>query len=92
MEIVFDKNFISLTKKLPKDIKLKLVEKIELLRNNPFNSKLHTKHLSGELHGFLSFRINRDYRVIFNFLDTNTLRLFLVKHRKDIYKLGIQQI
>lgn len=47
---------------------------------------LHTKYLTGRLPGLLSFRITRDWRVIFKFNDAHTIQLIRVRHRKDIYR------
>ena len=63
-----------------------LASLISLLQENPFHSRLHTKRLSGPLAGFLSFRISRDWRVVFQFLDTHTIKLLRAANRKDIYR------
>lgn len=86
MKIVFNDNFLKSAKNLPKPQQKKLGSLIEILKTNPFHSLLHTKNLSGELAGFLSFRISRDWRVIFRFIDPETIHLISAKHRKDIYK------
>ncbi|MBI2459523.1 MAG: type II toxin-antitoxin system RelE/ParE family toxin [Parcubacteria group bacterium] len=52
----------------------------------PFHPLLHAKRLSGKLAGLLSFRITRDWRVIFQFNDPETIQLLRVKHRKDVYR------
>ena len=57
-----------------------------ILQNNPFHPLLHTKKLTGQLAGFFSFRITRDYRVIFEFSDPDTLRLIRAADRKEIYR------
>jgi len=59
---------------------------IQILKENPFHSSLHTKHLSGKLSGLLSFRITRDWRVIFRFLEPDIIQLIEAADRKDIYK------
>ena len=59
---------------------------IERLREDPYDPLLHTKHLSEPFIGMLSFRISRDWRVAFKFLDDKTIQLIRVKHRKDIYR------
>jgi len=33
-----------------------------------------------------SFRISQDYRVIFEFINSQTIKILDIKHRKDIYK------
>jgi len=68
------------------DIIAPIRERRENLAKNPYERKLHTKHLTGKLSGLYSFRITRDYRVVFQFLSPNEIRLVEVAHRKDIYK------
>lgn len=86
IRIVYHPNFLKSARKLSKLQQEKLAKLIQLLENNPFNSLLHTKRLAGELTGFLSFRITRNWRVIFQFLNFETIQLLRVKHRKDIYQ------
>ena len=86
MKVVYSRDFIKSVKLTPKPIKRKLIILLEILKENPFHQKLHTKPLVGELRGFYSFRITRDWRVIFNFLDSQTIFLIDIAHRRDIYK------
>ena len=86
MTIVYGSSFLKSAKKLPANSREKLAYLISLFQKNPFNPLLHTKSLSGSLSGLYSFRITRDWRVIFQFVDTNTTKLLLVGHRKDIYQ------
>ena len=86
MKVEYDKKFLKLVKKLPKREQLMLAKKIPLLQNDLYDSRLHTKQLSTPLEGIFSFRINREYRVLFRFLSADQIFLFSVKHRKDIYK------
>lgn len=64
----------------------KLAKLIELLGENPFHPLLHTTRLTGDLAGYLSFRITRDWRVIFQFADPETLQLLRMKHRREVYR------
>ena len=84
--LVYSKYFLSQAKKLPKPQQEKLAELLDLLSSNPFHSKLHTKHLTGKLSGLFSFRITRDWRVIFQFLSAEKIKLINIGHRKEIYK------
>jgi len=86
VELFYTNKFLKSAKKLPKQIKKKLSSELVILERNPFDSLLHTKQLTGSLVGYYSFRITRDWRVIFNFIDTKTVKLIDVAHRKDIYK------
>lgn len=86
MKIVFSKDFVKSAKILPASIKKKLSVLLDALKKNPFDEKLHTKPLMGSLKGNYSFRITRDWRVIFVFLDNQTISLVDAAHRKDIYR------
>ena len=84
--LVYTDSFLRSAGKLPKPQQDKLAELLETLQDNPFNSRLHSKNLSGRLTGFYSFRITRDWRVIFQFLSSDEIKLVEVGHRKDIYR------
>jgi addiction module RelE/StbE family toxin len=81
--IVYGGVFVRSARKLPKKLKIKLAKLITLLQNN---QSLHTKYLSGKLAGLLSFRVTRDWRVVFKFIDSDRIQLIEIANRKDIYK------
>ncbi|MBI2626332.1 MAG: type II toxin-antitoxin system RelE/ParE family toxin [Candidatus Nealsonbacteria bacterium] len=83
--IVYTDSFLKSARKLPKEQQNKLSKILEIIQNNPFHSKLHTKSLTGLLAGFYSFRVTRDWRVIFQFLNSDKIKLIEIGHRKDIY-------
>lgn len=84
--LVYTNSFLKYAKKLPELQQNKLAQLLEIFQNNPFSPKLHTKTLTGTLTGFYSFRITRDWRVIFQFLTPDKIKLIEIGHRKDIYK------
>ena len=84
--VSYSKYFLSQSNKLPGPQQEKLAELLELLSENPLHSKLHTKHLAGRLSGLYSFRITRDWRVIYQFVSPTEVQLMDVAHRKDIYR------
>mgnify|MGYP001614613502 FL=1 len=86
MKIVYSSDFLKLTKDIPMSIKRKLANLLEIFSKNPFHPKLHTKPLVGKLKGFYSFRITRDWRIIFVFLNPETISLIEIAHRTDIYR------
>ena len=86
VEVVYHANFLKSAALLPSPQRKKLSALIERLKNNPYDSLLHTKRLSTPLIGFLSFRITRDWRVLFCFIDEKTTQLVRVAHRNDIYR------
>lgn len=86
MKIVYSGDFAKSVKLTPKQIQKKLAGLLEILQNDPFHPKLHTKPLVGKLRGFYSFRATRDWRTIFVFLNSETISLISIAHRKDIYR------
>jgi len=86
ISIVYGSSFLKSAKKLPAKIQIKLSKQLSLIGENPFHSLLHTKSLTGKLAGFYSFRITRDWRVIFQFLQKDKIQLLQADNRKDIYK------
>ena len=86
IQIVYHNNFLKSLARLPQSQQRKLAKLIKLFQENPFHPLLKTKRLANELAGFLSFRITRDWRVIFQFIDSDTIQFLRVKHRKDVYR------
>ena len=87
MDIIYSKGFIKSAKLVPKTIQNRLTDSLEVLKNDPFHPALHTKPLTGDLKGFYSFRITRDWRVIFSFMENQRMiSLIDVAHRKDVYR------
>ena len=84
--LVYGEHFLRSARALPTLQRRKLARLLESLRANPFHPLLHTKRLSGNLAGMFSFRITRDWRVIFQFNDPTTLQLLRVANRKDVYR------
>lgn len=73
-------------KKLPLGIRQKASELETIFRENPFNPLLHTKKLQGKLITCFSFRITREYRIIYRFSSKDEVDFLAAKHRKDIYR------
>ncbi len=86
MEVILEKSFTKSAKKLPKNVRISILELVNLLKENPYNSLLHTKQLTGNFEGKYSFRATREWRVIFIFESREVIRLLDVGHRKDIYQ------
>jgi len=86
MNVVYSKNFLKAVSSLPVKTQEKLDGLLAILAENPFHTILHVKQLGGELQGSFSFRISRDWRVIFVYAAEETIRLVDVGHRRDIYR------
>jgi len=86
IEVEYNRDFLKDLKKLPRSIQKKLGDLEDMFRENPFHPELHSKGLHGKLRNLYSFRITRDYRVIYLFLDEEKALFLFVGHRKDVYK------
>lgn len=86
IRIVYGRRFLASVQKLPKYIQVKLDRLLVLVASNPYDSRLHTKKLHGEFIGYLSFRITRDWRVMFQFAEPDQLILLVAEHRKNMYR------
>lgn len=84
-ELTFGNSFLKSAKHLDAILKTKLKIYLDILQKEPFNKKLHTKLLKGDLSGFYSFRLSRDYRIIFK-IRSEEIFLVNIGHRKDIYQ------
>ena len=86
MKIFYSSKFAREYKKLPLSVKKIAEKKEESFRKNPFDPKLKTHKLKGNLKGFLSFSVNQKYRIIFEFADSKTIWFHSVGEH-SIYKL-----
>ena len=86
IKISFRKGFKKSARVLNRKNLVRLTDLIVIFSNNSFHSKLHTKALTGKLAGLFSFRITREWRVIFKFISPEEILIIKVRHRKDIYR------
>jgi len=86
VHVVYSRHFLKSARVLPKAQQRKLAILLEKMAQNPYDPVLHTKHLSEPLIGLLSFRVTREWRVMFRFRDESTIELIEVAHRRDIYR------
>ena len=87
VEIIVTKEFENNYKLLPESIKKKAEQKEKIFRINPFNPVLKTEKLYPKEKGYYSFRIDRNYRIIFKFLEKNKVLFLTVGHHNWVYKL-----
>ncbi len=91
-EIIYEKDFLQDSRKLPTECQHKLAELLEILQDDPFDSRFHTKPLSAPLQGLFSFRITRDYRVGFKFRAARVIQLLAADRRDKIYKRFLRKV
>jgi addiction module RelE/StbE family toxin len=85
VKIIYSPTFKRNYKKLPRAVKLIAEKKEKMFRVSLHNESLRTHKLHGKLRDFWEFSVNSMYRIIFEFIDENTIYFHTVgKH--DIYK------
>ena len=85
MKILFSQEFKKNFRKLPIQIQNLYHKQEEIFESNWKDSCLHTKKLRGDKITF-SFRITRQYRVLFIFVQNRVALFVTIDHRKDIYR------
>lgn len=70
---------------LPSNIKEKARKKEPIFRQDPFSPSLKTHKLTGKLSAYWSFSIDYQYRIIFRFIENDTI-LFVDVGTHSIYK------
>ena len=86
VRVHYSDHFLKYTSRLPREPQAKLARLTVFLRENPYHPLLHTKPLSGDMAGLYSFRITREFRVLFKFLSPDEIMLLDVGDRKFIYR------
>lgn len=85
MNIIYADEFRKCFRKLPLDIQQFYRKQEMIFRKNWRDPRLHIKKLNDHPFPF-SFRITRNYRALFTFIDKEAVLLATIGHRKDIYK------
>ncbi|MFA4998916.1 MAG: type II toxin-antitoxin system YafQ family toxin [Candidatus Paceibacterota bacterium] len=86
MKVFYSSKFAREYRRLPLKIKKIAETREQIFRRNPFDSRLKTHKLKGSLKDFFSFSIDQKYRIIFEFIDSNTI-WFHSAGEHSIYKL-----
>ena len=87
MEIFSTKKFETEYNKLPKNIREKAKKQEKLFKSNPLHPSLHTEKLFPKWKEVWSFRIDKNYRVVFRFLDKDKV-LFLNSMGRSLKSLN----
>lgn len=85
MEIVYLPKFVKTYRKIPTKIKILAEKKEKLFRKNPYDPRLKTHVLRGDLEGRWSFSVNYQYRIVFRFDGTKKVH-FLVIGTHEVYQ------
>ena len=73
MKVYPSKQFQKSFKKLPTDIQNIAIKKDQIFRDNPHSPQLKTHKLKGKLSTFWSYSVKYSYRVVFEFIDNQTV-------------------
>ena len=73
LNIITDTKFKKSFKKKDKFVQNKTIERIRIFRKDPFNILLNNHSLEGEYKGKRSFNITGDYRIIFYYINEDTV-------------------
>lgn len=88
IELVWDPGFKRSYRKLIKNnqnIKTKFIEKIKLFSENPFDIRLKTHKLSGQLKDYWAFSIDYNCRIVFRFINDNKILLVEIGSHQEVY-------
>ena len=88
MEILLTDEFVKRYKLLPASIQKKAEKQEKLFRQNPFHPSLHTEKLEPKGKQVWSFRIDRSYRVLFRFAESQNAIFLTVGPHDWIYKIA----
>jgi mRNA-degrading endonuclease RelE of RelBE toxin-antitoxin system len=83
--IHYTTHFIKGFRSLPKKIQEFAVKQESYFQKDPNDPRLHVKALKGKLKGLYSFRITRNYRVLFSWKDKSNVLFYEIGDRKFIY-------
>jgi len=73
-------------KRMPHHIKADFANKIDVFKKHPFHPSLHTHKLSGNLADYYSFYLKDDFRVLFEFVESEDVLLINIGSHDDYKK------
>ena len=66
-------------------LEMRFWDRLKLFQNNPFDQKLRTHKLSGQLKDLWSFSIQYDLRVVFSFLEGDRALFVDIGTHEEVY-------
>lgn len=88
IKIIVDEGFKRKYQKAIKNnvsLKAKFQHRLRLFSEDPYNPTLKTHKLSGKLKDLSSFRIDYHTRIIFKFIDKNSVQLIDIGSHDEVY-------
>lgn len=87
MEIFTTEDFDKDYSLLPKEIRKRAKKQEKIFKDNPFYPSLHTEKLHPKAKEVWSFRVDRNYRVVFRTLGGNKVVFIAIGPHDWIYKI-----
>ena len=86
VEIIITEEFKECYQLLPKSIQKKAEKQERLFRRNIFHPSLHAEKLEPRGKETWSFRIDKEYRILFKFITRDKILFLVCGHHNWIYK------
>lgn len=86
MVIHYTSHFVKTFKKLPRTIQMLAIKQEGIFKKDPSDPRLHAKELKGRLKNLMSFRITRNYRLLYAWQDREIVVFYEIGDRKAIYR------
>ena len=85
LKVISTEAFLLNYRRLPKSIQMICDVQLDRLEENPVDPRLQRKKLKGQK-GLYSIRVTRRYRALFFINQAQTIVVFAIDHRKDVYR------
>lgn len=85
MLLISSRNFDNEVEKLTQKFKIILKDKLALFKVEPYNKIFNNHKLKGSLKTYRSINITGDYRVIYEQLNHETVRLIRIGSHSELY-------
>lgn len=86
MTIHYTSAFIKSFNNLPRNVQELAIGQEKIFKQNPNDPRLHSKPLKGKLKGVHSFRITRNYRLLYAWKDKENVIFYEIGDRQWIYR------
>lgn len=87
ISIQYTPSFMRMYKRLDRNLKEEIKDKVELFINKINHEKLKVHKLKGNLDNTYSFSVNYKIRVVFEYEKSNSVNLLYVGSHDDVYLL-----
>lgn len=85
LKALYHKDFKKDFKKLSKNMRERFAERLMVFLKNPANPIIRDHPLLGAMEGKRAFSISGDIRVVYRFLDKNTILLLRIGTHNQVY-------